>query len=400
MKVLSIYLFFLLYLFSSEVSASAAKKPQPKPSTHRLIQAEIPLYLDKTVDNRLEKLITTDLHALAALRIDVQDSQLRSLFELDPLSATSLLGWLSERVRYLVGQAFSLEKNVLLISDDTNGFYEYENPGVFPDEIEESIGGTQAIAERLMLMDGLKEQAAINLGSAVYLSGKYKQVLFGLNVAGKKIAITSPRTGVVKLDSAFNFMGNFMGNFVGDSLDDSSGAMEASVLNSTVSRRAYRLRSLFHEARHSDGHGKSLTFPHAKCPVGHDFEGRPLCDRSRNGSFRIGAEIVKMFLNDCENCDIKQKEILRALYLHDINRVLMEFPVKDNNSEVEMMIQALRSQAGVYQTLIAHELDPVKWRTYKEKLESIETEIKKLEQGLVLRNEATTDWPAAPEGIQ
>jgi hypothetical protein len=84
-----------------------------------------------------------------------------------------------------------------------------------------------------------------------------------------------------------------------------------------------RAETLFHEARHSDGHGKTLGFLHAKCPSYHDYAGLPACDLSTNGPYTIGALMFKYIMDStADKSTEKTKKIQQLIYLDIANRTL------------------------------------------------------------------------------
>src|SRR5690606_3079638 len=61
-----------------------------------------------------------------------------------------------------------------------------------------------------------------------------------------------------------------------------------------------RISTLLHEARHSDGNGPSLGFPHVKCPATKpEYEGFAACDIATNGAYAIEAAMHKKFIEEC-----------------------------------------------------------------------------------------------------
>ena len=85
----------------------------------------------------------------------------------------------------------------------------------------------------------------------------------------------------------------------------------------------FRAGVLFHEARHSDGHGKTLGFMHAKCPATHDLAGLNACDAATNGPYTIGSEMHKYLMYACgSSCSELTMKALQVLYADQSSRTL------------------------------------------------------------------------------
>jgi len=67
-------------------------------------------------------------------------------------------------------------------------------------------------------------------------------------------------------------------------------------------RQIDRVGVLFHEARHSDGKGNNLGFPHVLCPAGFGgLTGLYACDVCTNGAYSVGAQYYMMMVRSCSN---------------------------------------------------------------------------------------------------
>ena len=154
-----------------------------------------------------------------------------------------------------------------------------------------------------------------NLSSALFLTGKESgtQVAF-INIPGiGRVKAPSVRVGITKVGA-----GLFL------PVDRSKQGKNTSYASSL-----YRLSIMMHEARHSDGNGRSVGFKHAVCPKGHDFEGYTSCDRNLNGPYTLGAVFLKSVLANCESCSEKEKENLRLRALDSLGRVIHTTPYAD-----------------------------------------------------------------------
>jgi hypothetical protein len=152
---------------------------------------------------------------------------------------------------------------------------------------------------------------AVNIGAVIYNAGKMQDTLFEAMLPGleKAVEVRSPRTGIIQIGAGLfqPLLGRF--GWQGEDID-------------TEVSRLVRLGAIFHEARHSDGHGKSLTFPHAVCPEGHDYAGRVVCDRSLNGAYAVGGLVERDLLQQCRNCTVAEKEAFRLYTMDSFNRII------------------------------------------------------------------------------
>jgi hypothetical protein len=219
-------------------------------------------------------------------------------------SPESLEHWLYDRVHYMLSEDF--KPNLWNVSPVLGSSFEYPNPDVLPD-FEQPQPGLQSLAA---LNDEAKVVMA-NLGSALYMAGKSSKILLAAKVDGVgKVQVTSPRTGIIMVGEGLFFDGYF----------PPGTAADAPV------KSAFRMATFFHEARHSDGNGKSLGFVHALCPEGHDYAGLNACDRSSNGAYSVGAAIEAHMASNCNDCSEQEREALRVMSLDSTSRII---PRKD-----------------------------------------------------------------------
>ena len=135
--------------------------------------------------------------------------------------------------------------------------------------------------------------------------------LIGIKFRGVgRVPITSPRTGIIQIGD-----GLFHDGFFREELPKDS-----------VVRKVFRIQTFFHEARHSDGTGKSIGFLHALCPPGHAYAGVNACDRNSNGPYTVGALMIEQLEKACPNCSTLEKETLQMLKLDGRSRII---PQKD-----------------------------------------------------------------------
>jgi len=231
------------------------------------------------------------------------DSRLMEILKVSDLSPSTLQGWLEQRVSYIVDGEFDLTSAVYELTDTS---FSYPYMDQFPDP-------NQGLSN-----NDKKSRVMSNLGAGIYcthkkyskekgkLSQKPVSALAGLRVGGDvgDIVVRSPRIGLLQ---------------IGDGLFP-SGLEFGTTQN--ISQDIYRVGTLFHEARHSDGHGKTLAFLHANCPDGHDYADRAACDFAANGPYTVGAQIQKKLMDKCDKCSVAGKETLRMRFLDFSSRVI------------------------------------------------------------------------------
>ncbi len=254
------------------------------PSTSKQGRMAGPLELSDKIDDATAAQVIGDFARLASMSFNSSPSDdYKLVFGSDSISVDYLLGWLKERVSYLLDEGFSSKDLVILYSD-----YSYGDISVKPGSGDSSV----------MLL-------AINLGSAIYSVGKNFSKLIGVPFNGRVISVDSPRTGVVQLAGGLKMMQQL--NF-------------GELVNSFV-----RLETLFHEGRHSDGHGANLGFHHVICPdyLG-AYAGSLACDVAVNGSYAVGAAVLNEFAKNCKGseCDSRSLEIMRLLVADSKSRLL------------------------------------------------------------------------------
>lgn len=266
---------------------------------------------DSGVKQKYVKLIENDLKFLHEFSF-TQEPQEETLkvFGLESFDTDDVEKWLDQRVSHIIKDRSydSLKLKTL------NYFFPYENPNDFP-EIESYATPNKTEKE-------IKEMTVMsNIGTAIYYSGKRSQRLLGLRIKRglfkyRTVEVNSPRVGILQIGE-----GLFSKKFMDNPKDKDSR------VNSII-----RLTTLLHEARHSDGAGKNLGFLHIPCPIGHDYAGLKACDFSLNGAYSVGAQAMKEFLKNCDDCEEDEKEILRLRILENKNRVIKKRKLVTNNT--------------------------------------------------------------------
>ncbi|MFN7454203.1 MAG: hypothetical protein ACK5RO_06035 [Pseudobdellovibrionaceae bacterium] len=236
-------------------------------------------------------LTEADLRFLMESSLPVNNKEVMEILELSDSGALNLSSWLADRVKVMTDAKQKLGDGAIRVLR----FPEVWNmePGR-----ELSLGYSQSRSQVMMS----------NIGATIYQFGKRTGQVFSLFVSGLGwISIESPRAGVVKIGDGY--------------FAPLKPQWGAESLSQRVAR-IFRLETLFHEARHSDGRGRHVGFSHVICPKGHTYEGQFACDSSNNGAYRVGALLTQQFRESCDNCSAEEKELLDFLYLDSRSRVL------------------------------------------------------------------------------
>jgi hypothetical protein len=253
------------------------------------------MWLESGVPADQRKLIQLDRANLKALSIAPQDTDKISLvLELMPVTPDTLLQWLEKRVQVIVSEEFRASDHTSVLSREAS----YENPGILP-VIEAAPAKPTGTRGKVIMA---------NVGVSTYYAAKRNEEIRGIKVPGVGMtAIRSPRSGVIQIGPAL-----FAGSWLADERSPAAAANSIS-----------RLSTFFHEARHSDGNGKSIGFFHAVCPEGHVMAGYNSCDRNLNGPYTVGAVVTQGLAESCgDKCTVAQRERLRLRYLDSFGRVL------------------------------------------------------------------------------
>lgn len=260
--------------------------------------ARVSLVYDETVSSWEMDLIEKDLGILADAGL-MDTSANSNLLGIPSFHNEDLRAWLQDRIHYVVGEHFSST----LIVDRSNVKY-IPQVAEFADN-------------RVLTDDGPFSMVTVmsNFGAAVYTQGKDNEKVYAMTVNGEKIVIKTPRVGIIQ---------------IGEGLFTSNKVYGSSTKNDV--NTYLRLKTYFHEARHSDGNGKDTGFMHAKCPSG-DFVGQYACDEVLNGSYLVGVIVLEKLRDGCNFCSSKEKSHLDITIADHHSRVLPAATMKDGRPE-------------------------------------------------------------------
>lgn len=269
------------------------------------------------VENRVKrsqrKLLKRDLERLKNLSFNNSSEEtlntMKDIYGLSTIDALSLDSWLDERVNYVIKQTpqgfLSMVRTIIRF-----GVPKYYStwPNTPLPRVPEGLGLEGEPNEKKKVYTVMA-----NIGTALYYAGKKsRNYAYGyrfktgmipvLNI--KKIYATSPRVGIIA---------------VGEGLFHKK--LQINGEKKSMANSLHRISTFLHEARHSDGNGLSTGFFHAICPKGHDYEGHGACDDNINGPYKIGALATKTFSENCDECSVKDRELLRANALNSFARI-------------------------------------------------------------------------------
>ena len=262
------------------------------------------IHVDESVSKVQAERLVADLALLSAWPGGAEpDPEFKTHFGLERAQGPALLKWLEERVSSITGDGLDLRSKVY-VSDRSPDFPNRGMP-----ILEEPVrvpSPTQPDGTPRKVMTVMS-----NTGAVLYYSGKKSGVYLGVDLASiGKVEIRSPRSGIIR---------------VGEGLfSNSSTPTEMASPGATL----FRLGILFHEARHSDGNGKTLGFFHAVCPDGHDYAGFQACDRNLNGPYTVGAVAARALLASCGQCSETEKAKAALKVLDSFNRVIKTTPTE------------------------------------------------------------------------
>jgi hypothetical protein len=291
----SVLAVFLVSTLAGGTALAGSKKLDPKKSRIKFAD---------TIDKSQRNLMLQDLETLKSLSFYDPQGKVSALFKVTP-ETNSMQEWLYARSKYIVPETFKTDPSTVKVIKEHHIFSNPELPTLEKGRTVDPSANIQVVMS--------------NLGAGMYLGGKMQNAVFALKIPGQgEVPITSPRAGIFQVGA-----GLFQ------PLLKKSGGTSVEGLANSLSR----LSVYFHEARHSDGNGKSLLFAHAVCPEGSAYAGYNACDKNLNGPYTIGAEFVGATLHNCSSCTESEKEALRNRQADAYSRVIAEFDVFMSDSD-------------------------------------------------------------------
>ncbi len=249
----------------------------------------IPITFD-SVPKEHQEYLTRDLKVLGGMASGSGDNE---RFEVGQFSGSAINSWLSPRLRYLIGKNFDYISN---LPEPSGSSYRSGSIGKELSQMEQDFYG-------------------FNLGAHLYSTGKdTSKVVYVIRVGNQSVDVRTPRVGVV---------------VVSDELFGTTRRILTSPTNSEANSYI-RLATILHEARHSDGRGANVTFPHTTC----DKTSRGLrCDGSSNGPNGVSSTFLKYAMSVCKKCDDKEQSGLQAVQSEVFSRINANTPKNDVSPE-------------------------------------------------------------------
>jgi len=269
------------------------------------------IVLSKRISKQNAAQITKDLNRLKEIKFSIYpEPRIKEVMGISLLNSDHALDWLHERVNYIIEEdalkstSLLFGRRIFLAQDNV----EFPNQNIIP----YSMGSTQEFLESENENQG--HVVMSNMGGALYLGGKQNNQIIGLKISRGflhfpiRAEVTSPRVGIIQIGE---------GLF---SPDLTINLENPDALSNSI----FRLGTFFHEARHSDGNGKSLIFAHATCPAGHDYEGAAACDDNLNGPYTVGTLMINEMRKTCtdETCSARENEVLKMIIIDNASRIL------------------------------------------------------------------------------
>lgn len=278
---------------------------------HEPFQPEVSTEFAPSVNHALARL----LEFINSEKTETAPSALGHVPHVLPDSSRQFGSWIGKRIKNLFFGEEDL-RSTLMVSQ-TKFTFPYLNPEV--SFVENPLHPPERAPR------GANSVSATNIGAQWYFESKSKSELWARPTDnGESQVLTSPRVGWVMIGRAL-FASPLR-------LDFRNGDRESNL----VAQAAV----LFHEARHSDGHGAHLGMPHAICPKGHDYEGVAACDQVANGAYKVGSEFIERALQSCDSCTESDKQFLGIQFLEQLNRLtdLQRLPWVDARPETAMPV--------------------------------------------------------------
>ena len=278
------------------------------------------VFFDSSVEQEQVSSLKSDLVYLYKTPQKSIDQDLLSLAGLKNGQGPELHNWLINRMKYVVGENFDLKAHTMVLRKpvkfpDTP----FPTPKVKPKPPYANFKSPNKVNSVVVMS---------NPSGGYYTQGKRMKRLLFTKLDGTRVVFSSPRAGLVQ---------------VGQGLFKNREKLGSNLKSpgSTI----YRLATLMHEGRHTDGNGTGLAFRHDYCPMGHPFEYVNACETAGNGPYSVGTLLKRQLLRNCTNCSAAEKTFLQSSIADGFARLLR----KDGGSTVT----ELESQISKHKVILA-----------------------------------------------
>jgi hypothetical protein len=252
---------------------------------------------DSTVTSEQRDLIETDHSRFADSQMVSRSAEDLKTLAIGDLSGPSLIHWLAQRNRIVVGENYDWSGENFVASQQVN-----EPPKLLTSaQIDLSDGVSAASPITVM----------VNLGASIYLSGVSRNTIYTVRAADQDVRIWSPRAaGIIQVGE-----GLFQPMHTGGSIDSYAHSVR-------------RFSTYIHEATHTDGNGEHRAFAHATCPASFarpEFRGEYACENYLNGPYSRQVVFLRYAIaqlcpqNGCSSAE--QDALLKTLADYDSRKL-------------------------------------------------------------------------------
>lgn len=257
--------------------------------------------LDSSIPATQVRTLKEDFSYLYTNPVKSTDSEFQDMAGLSKVDGPHMYNWLYNRVKHIIGQSYRVSgRNIVKKTGHS-----------FPSTpLPPSLVNSTNQYARIMIMS--------NVGASLYVMGKKEKKLTGIKLDGKTVFATSPRVGILQVGE---------GLFLESLLINTEPSSEANKIK--------RLGTIFHEARHGDGHSEHTGFIHNACPPGHALSGFDACEASSNGAYSLEAVATKTLLANCLTCSNEDKTKLEASIADGFSRVVLRSHLKTEEQILE-----------------------------------------------------------------
>ncbi len=257
--------------------------------------------LDSSIPATQVRTLKEDLGYLYSNPIKGFDVDFQSMAGLSKVDGPHMYNWLYNRVKHIIGQSYKLYgRNI--VKKTGHSFPSTPLPPSLANNTNQFAG--------IIIMS--------NVGASLYVMGKKEKKLTGIKLGGKTVFALSPRVGILQVGE---------GLFLERLLINNEPNSEANKIK--------RLGTIFHEARHGDGHSEHIGFIHNACPPGHALSGFDACEASANGAYSLEAVATKTLLENCLTCNNEDKTKLEVTIADAFSRVVLRSHLKTEKQLLE-----------------------------------------------------------------
>lgn len=301
--------------------------------------------LDASLPTSQVRTLKEDFSYLYSNPVKSIDSEFQSMAGLSKVDGPHMYNWIFNRVKYIIGESYQLRgRNIVKQAGH-----------VFPaTPLPPSLLDNTNQYARIMIMS--------NVGASLYVMGKKEKKLTGIKLGGKTVFAPSPRVGIVQVGE---------GLFLERLLINKEPSSEANKIK--------RLGTIFHEARHGDGHSEHTGFIHNPCPPGHALSGFDACEASANGAYTLEAVATKTLLANCRTCSNEDKTKLEASIADGFSRVVLRSHLKTE----KQILEEIATYQGVIEFYVGYlAQNPSGSEVFVKELERLRAQVKQCEEQL------------------